>query len=75
MHTFKTQPLLEPAAHIVDPPAATGEPITPAAPAPAPAVLAILAELARPASILAASLRPWLTMLQGAWWMQTAYIM
>lgn len=39
------------------------------------AVLAILAELARPTSILAASLRPWLTMLQGAWWMQTAYIM
>ncbi|PRW44434.1 Transmembrane 45B [Chlorella sorokiniana] len=38
-------------------------------------VLAILAELARPTSILAASLRPWLTMLQGAWWMQTAYIM
>ena len=40
-----------------------------------PAVVAILGEIAAPRSILAASARPWLTMLQGAWWIQTAYIM
>lgn len=38
-------------------------------------VVAICVELAAPSSILAASARPWLTMLQGAWWIQTAYIM
>ena len=38
-------------------------------------VVAILAEMAKPRSILAASARPWLTILQGAWWIQTAYIM
>jgi hypothetical protein len=37
--------------------------------------VAILGEIAAPRSILAASARPWLTMLQGAWWIQTAYIM
>lgn len=39
------------------------------------AVAVILVELAVPASILVAAARPWLTMLQGAWWIQTAYIM
>ncbi|KAL4445297.1 hypothetical protein ABPG77_011122 [Micractinium sp. CCAP 211/92] len=38
-------------------------------------VVAIFVELGAPSSILAASARPWLTMLQGAWWIQTAYIM
>lgn len=38
-------------------------------------VLAILAEIARPAGVLAAAARPWLTVLQGAWWLQTAFIM
>lgn len=38
-------------------------------------VVAILAELARPSSVLAALARPWLTLLQGAWWIQTAFIM
>lgn len=35
--------------------------------APSPVVVAICVELAAPSSILAASARPWLTMLQGAW--------
>lgn len=38
-------------------------------------MVAILAELAAPTSILAAAARPWLTVLQGVWWIQTAYIM
>lgn len=38
-------------------------------------VVAIIAEMAAPSSILMASARPWLTMLQGIWWIQTAYIM
>ncbi|PSC75597.1 Transmembrane 45B [Micractinium conductrix] len=38
-------------------------------------VVAVLVELAAPSSILAASARPWLTMLQGIWWMETARIM
>jgi hypothetical protein len=42
---------------------------------PAAAVVAIVGEMAAPRSILAATARPWLTMLQGVWWIQTAYIM
>jgi hypothetical protein len=38
-------------------------------------VVTILVEMAKPSSILAAAARPWLTMVQGAWWIQTAYIM
>ncbi|KAI3428720.1 hypothetical protein D9Q98_007544 [Chlorella vulgaris] len=38
-------------------------------------VVAIVGEMAAPRSILAATARPWLTMLQGVWWIQTAYIM
>ena len=38
-------------------------------------MVAILAELAAPHSALVAAARPWLTMLQGAWWMATAHIM
>jgi hypothetical protein len=36
---------------------------------------AIMVEIANPYSILAAALRPYLTILQGVWWIQTAYIM
>lgn len=38
-------------------------------------VLAVGAEMAAPGNIVVASARPWLTMLQGVWWIQTAYIM
>lgn len=38
-------------------------------------MVATLAEMARPTSLLLASTRPFLTALQGVWWIQTAYIM
>lgn len=38
-------------------------------------MLAILGELAAPRSIVMATVRPFLTVLQGVWWIQTAYIM
>ncbi|GAB4813862.1 hypothetical protein N2152v2_000908 [Parachlorella kessleri] len=38
-------------------------------------VVATFAEVAHPQSILMASVRPYLTILQGVWWIQTAYIM
>lgn len=38
-------------------------------------MIVILAGLAAPHSILLASARPFLTVLQGVWWVQTAYIM
>ena len=38
-------------------------------------VIAIIFEAANSSSIVAASVRPALTLLQGVWWIQTAYIM
>ena len=38
-------------------------------------VIAICVEAAAPRSVVVASLRPALTLLQGVWWIQTAYIM
>ena len=38
-------------------------------------MVAIAAEAAAPRSVVVAALRPWLTIVQGAWWIQTAYIM
>jgi hypothetical protein len=38
-------------------------------------VVAICVEAASPRSIVVATLRPVLTLLQGVWWIQTAYIM
>lgn len=38
-------------------------------------VFAIMGEIASPHSIIVASLRPAITILQGVWWIQTAYIM
>lgn len=36
---------------------------------------AMMVEIANPHSLLAAALRPYLVILQGVWWIQTAYIM
>lgn len=38
-------------------------------------VLSVAAETLQPQSLVAAALRPLFTMAQGAWWVQTAYIM
>lgn len=38
-------------------------------------VVAMAAEGCRPGSVVVATLRPALTLLQGVWWVQTAYIM